>query len=152
MAKKPTNPLDKAIARSRESKRHIANTIRNLQEHRAVYSAILGCVEMTDKDLTVVDCESVAFCLYDLDSLKDERLMDGLSKVMDLPNIRDRGTQDYPGARNRDFRFVMDYDRSDNKTGRIWISIQAYVKSNSESCRRVQTGVREEPIYELVCD
>ena len=152
MVIKPTELLKRAVNRKRESKRHIANAIRHMQEYRAIYSDILSCVEITDNDIVVVDEESIIFCLYELDSMKDERLLNGLSRIMDLHRIEDRGTHDYAGSMNRDFKFRMDYIKSNGEDSRFYISLNAYVSSDSKTCRRVKTGVVEHAVYELVCD
>ena len=150
--KTPNAIIKSAIARKRNYKRSMANAIRHMQEYRGVYSLIINCIDVNDDDMVIVDEESIMFSLYNLSSLKDERLLNGLSKIMDLHNIQDRGTHDYPGALNRDFKFVMDYIKANCTTGRIYISVNAYVSSSSTTCRRVQTGVRQEPVYALECD
>jgi hypothetical protein len=152
MAKTPNDIIKSAIARKREYKRNMADAIRHMQEYRGLYSLIINCIDVTDNDMVIIDRESIVFSLYNLSSLKDERLLNGLSKIMDLHIVQDRGTHDYPGALNRDFKFVMDYMKSDCTTGRIYISVNAYVSSSSTTCRRVQTGVRQEPVYALECD
>ena len=47
---------------------------------------------------------------------------------------------------------VLDYLKSDGTSGKVWLQVSAYVKSDSAVCRRVQIGVKEEPIYGLECD
>jgi hypothetical protein len=150
--KKPTDIIKSAIARKREYKRRMADAIRHMHEYRGLYTFVINCIDVNDNDMVIIDEESIVFSLYNLSSLKDERLLNGLSKIMDLHNIQDRGTHDYPGALNRDFKFVMDYMKADCTMGRLYISVNAYVSSSSTTCRRVQTGVRQEPVYALECD
>lgn len=153
MAKKPIDTFKAAIARKREAKRHAADEIRHLIEHKPMYMAIVNCVELDEyNDYVIIGNDQVVFSLRELNSFKDDRLVTGLSKLMDLHGIEDRGTTDYPSVRNRDYKFFLAYTNSDGKHRRVWIQVGAYVKSDSEVCRRVQIGVKEEPIYGLECD
>ena len=153
MARKPIDVIKAAIARKRDAKRQAAQEIQHMIEHKPMYLAIVSCIELDeDNDYVIIGTDQVIFSLRELDSFKDDRLVNGLSKIMDLPGIFDRGTAEFPNVRNRDYKFFLDYLKSDGTSGKVWLQVSAYIKSNSESCRRVQTGVREEPVYELVCD
>ena len=54
-------------------------------------------------------------------------------------------TRDWANYLNRDYTFELDD---------VMVNISAYVRSDSPTCRKVQTGVKVEevPQYEIVCD
>ena len=60
-------------------------------------------------------------------------------------------TDDYPSSWNRDFHFRFVLPDND---GTIRVTICAYVRSDSATCRRVVKGTRMEEVtqYELVCE
>jgi len=153
MARKPIDVIKSAIARKRDAKRQIAQEIQHMLEHKPMYLAIVSCVELDEyNDYVMISTDQVIFSLRELNSFRDDRLVNGLSRIMDLPGILDRGTAEFPSVKNRDYKFFLDYLKSDGTSGKVWLQVSAYVKRDSEICRRVQTGVREEPVYELVCD
>jgi hypothetical protein len=153
MARKPIDVIKAAIARKRDAKRQAAQEIQHMIEHKPMYLAIVSCIELDeDNDYVIIGTDQVIFSLRELDGFKNARLVNGLSKIMDLPGICDRGTAEFPSVRNRDYKFFLDYLKSDGTSGKVWLQVSAYVKSDSAVCRRVQIGVKEEPIYGLECD
>lgn len=82
--------------------------------------------------------------LYNLDSFKCEKLTEVLEYLLSLNPIESTTSQ-YAGSYNIDYYFEFGYLR---------ITVFAYVKHDSENCRRVVVG--EETItqykYEMVCD
>jgi hypothetical protein len=78
-----------------------------------------------------------------LDSFKDERLTTLLERLMDYKD--DPEVHEYADSLNKDFHFKLDD---------LTVRIAAYVKSDSQTCRRIQTGTKtvEQPIYQMICD
>jgi hypothetical protein len=90
---------------------------------------------------------SVYITLYSLDSLKQRELVSLLAYLHDESDKLEGkiSTQDWAAAVNRDFKFVTDK----------WeVSVSAYVKDNSPTCRRVVVGTKmvEQVQYEIACD
>jgi hypothetical protein len=54
-------------------------------------------------------------------------------------------TRDWPEYLNRDYSFELDA---------VIVSISAFVRTDSPTCRKVQTGVKVEEVaqFEIVCD
>jgi hypothetical protein len=89
--------------------------------------------------------------LDDLDGFKDEKLISVLSALDDL-GPRRVSTEDYPESLNRDFHFNYDIPGG----GTLRVSVPAYVRSDSPTCRKVLVSskpvVTEEKVYEIKCD
>ena len=81
--------------------------------------------------------------LNKLESFKDPVLVKILDFLMDQSTSVK--TTDYPNWLNRDYNIEM---------ADVMISISAYVRSDSPTCRKVQVGVKIEEVaqYELICD
>jgi len=82
--------------------------------------------------------------LNDLDSFKDQQLVD-LLEFFTSKTDKVTTTDWTHRAVNRDYSFELDD---------VVVNICAYVRSDSPTCRRVQTGfeVQEVPQYKIVCD
>ena len=84
----------------------------------------------------------------ELDGFKDERLTKLLAKLIHADETK---TRDYAESLNRDFEFRF----SVGETAEVQIVVQAYVKSDSPTCRKVlkstKTEVVERKEYEIVC-
>ena len=78
-----------------------------------------------------------------LESFKDTQLM-GLLEFFSSKTEKVT-TRDWPQYLNRDYTFELDD---------VLVNISAYVRTDSPTCRKVQTGVKieEVPQFELVCD
>ena len=89
----------------------------------------------------------IVISMYGLDSFKQRELvwvLEFLTQETDKLNGEMR-TNDYPAAVNRDFNFTTDK----------WEArITAYVRSDSETCRKVVIGTEmvEQHKYQIVCD
>jgi hypothetical protein len=85
--------------------------------------------------------------LFELDSLKQRELMSLLGYLYDESHKLEGklSTQDWAAAVNRDYKFV---------TSKWEVSVSAYVKENSPTCRRVVVGTEmiEKTEYQIVCD
>ena len=82
--------------------------------------------------------------LNDLESFKDQQLVD-LLEFFTSKTDKVTTTDWTHRAVNRDYSFELDD---------VVVNICAYVRSDSPTCRRVQTGteVQEVPQYKIVCD
>jgi hypothetical protein len=90
---------------------------------------------------------SIYITMFDLDSLKQRELVTILAYLQDETDKLNGKTtsEDWAAAVNRDFRFATDK----------WeVSVSAYVKDNSPTCRRVVVGTKmvEQVQYEIACD
>ena len=92
-----------------------------------------------------LSCEKpVAYIrMYQLESFKDARLTDFLDKLIALDG--EMSSTDYASSLNRAF----DCEFSDFR-----VYIDAYVKDDSPTCRKVVVGTKMEEVneYEIVCD
>ena len=96
----------------------------------------------------------------ELDSLKDQRLLDTLDAIERKTSVQFKDSKDdlFYAAPTREFSATLTYTPPtpySNKTKLLLtIKVIASVRSDSESCRRVQTGVemRETPVYAIQCD
>lgn len=90
---------------------------------------------------------SIYITMFNLDSLKQRELVSLLAYLTDeTDKLNGKITsEDWAAAVNRDFKFVTDK----------WeISVSAYVKDDSATCRRVVVGTKmvEQVQYEIACD
>ena len=154
MAKRTVNPLIKAmnegIANHRENaKRSMENAKFGLSVKatlRAKYSSLFA--GLTHKD-TVFSFHSsweeatLSVIMMRLESFKDERLTGLLNRLLD--HHANPEVHEYADHLNKDFHFKLDG---------LTVRVTAYVKSDSPTCRKVQTGTKtvEQPIYQMVCD
>ena len=154
MAKRTVNPLIKAmnegIANHRENaKRSMENARLGLSVKailRAKYSSLFA--GLTHRDTYVSFHASwgeptASVTMMRLDSFKDERLTSFMDRLLDYdanPEV-----YEYADHLNKDFHFKLDG---------LTVRVTAYVKSDSPTCRKVQTGTKtvEQPIYQMVCD
>jgi hypothetical protein len=94
-----------------------------------------------------VSCDAIQISatLYNLDSFKCERL----AKLLDYLNdkvVGDPTTRDWPSSINRDYNYKL--------PDGIMVSLSAYVKSDSATCRRIVIGTETKLVekYEIQCD
>ena len=154
MAKKP-NPIvahiNKGIASLKAAKADIAYDIRRMQESRRKYHHILNHIVSPANDhggYINVNRYGVNVTYYDLEGFKDLRLLttlEGLNFIGDITR-----TKEYPSAMNRDYHFSIPFADGTN----LSVSVCAYVKEDSPTCRKVVIGQEIQMIdkYEIVCD
>jgi hypothetical protein len=113
---------------------------------RANYSAIFKDLNLSMHQLylrTGYSKPSIDISMNQLESFKDVQL----TTLLDFfTNQTEKvSTKDWPQYLNRDYTFDLDD---------VIVSISAYVKSDSPTCRKVQVGVKidEVPQFEIVCD
>lgn len=93
---------------------------------------------------------SITLSMLDLDSLKDQKLMDALEVFMDWgdPTVTTATWNDIP---DRTFCFSKRFEEQDLL---VTVRIRGVVIRNSPTCRKVRVGtdVTEVPKYEIVCE
>lgn len=91
-----------------------------------------------------------------LEGFKDPRLA-GILEMMEFWGPFESYTSDYPSSLNRDFSYAY-REKVDQLTGHSMytrVTVQAFVKSDSETCRKVVVGYTDatpQPIYKIECD
>lgn len=152
--KRKVNPLvqamNEASSKSRRDGHELIRKAKMLEEKkmkiRANYSALFKGLDLSVHNLyirTGFSKPSIDLNMNKLESFKDIQLVtliDFLSAQTDKAS-----TKDWPQYLNRDYTFELED---------VIFTISAYVKSDSPTCRKVQTGVKieEVPQFELVCD
>ena len=149
-----TNPLIQAINNATEQSRKEGHNLiaraKILDEARMKirvnYSGVFKDLDLNVHNLfvrTSYHKPTIAVNLNALESFKDTQLM-GLLEFFSSKTEKTT-TRDWPQYLNRDFSFELDD---------VVVDISAYVRSDSPTCRKVQTGVKieEVPQFELVCD
>ena len=149
-----TNPLIQAINNATEQSRKEGHNLiaraKILDEKRmkirVTYSEVFKNLDLKVHTLFVRTSyykPTIVVNLNALESFKDTQLL-GLLEFFSGKTEKVT-TRDWPQYLNRDFSFELDD---------VVVDISAYVRSDSPTCRKVQTGVKieEVPQFELVCD
>ena len=149
-----TNPLIQAINNATEQSRKEGHNLiaraKILDEKRmkirVTYSEVFKNLDLKVHTLFVRTSyykPTIVVNLNALESFKDTQLL-GLLEFFSGKTEKVT-TRDWPQYLNRDFSFELDD---------VVVDISAYVRSDSPTCRKVQTGVKVEevPQFELVCD
>lgn len=152
MATRTVNPLIKAmnegIANHKEqAKRSLENAKQGLAVKgmlRAKYASIFAGTAHDDTHVSFSVWQgepSISVFLWSLDSFRDKRLTTLLERLLDHaePDVKE-----YPEALNKDYRFEL---------GDAQIRVCAYVKTDSDTCRRIQIDTKtvEQPVYKIIC-
>ena len=124
-----------ALQSARESVKHMRNDLRDMQANRrklnrigAVLAAAIG--DEPNSGFFYNSARSVHCNLDELDSFKDMRLEMVLNALENIKTSEVR-TSDWPDSLNRDFHYRVDD---------IHVTVAAYVKNNSPTCRKVLVG------------
>ena len=152
--KRKTNPLINAINNATEQSRkeghNLISRAKILEEARMKirvnYSGVFKDLNLDVHNLfvrTSYHKPTIAVNLNALESFKDTQLM-GLLEFFSSKTEKVT-TRDWPQYLNRDYSFELDD---------VLVNISAYVRTDSPTCRKVQTGItiEEVPQFELVCD
>ena len=93
---------------------------------------------------------TIALTLRGIEGFKCSALLAVLEYCEDKSVAGSIKTSDWPESLNREFRFKLDPEFGDNYT----VSVNAYVKSDSPTCRKVVVGTVMEEVkkYEIQCD
>jgi hypothetical protein len=94
----------------------------------------------------------VSAYLNGLEGMKDPKLA-GVLEYVNLQEPEDITTDDTPEAMTRMFQFHWNTD-VEGRNRKLIVSIQASVKTDSPTCRKVEIGkeMKEVVKYKLVCD
>ena len=95
-------------------------------------------------DTTWENKPRVLVTMYQLESLKCNKLMATLWALENWAEVKTTKTQDYPSAFNRDFRYTFVND--------VEVVVNAYVGHDSATCKRVVIGTEVVEKYALQCD
>lgn len=123
-------------------------------EHNKITESILDIFENEERaQLSVSDSSIYLYVtMTELDGFKDARLVDAIDRLM-LCADWETETQDWAASLNRDFKFSTTTTRDDGK--RIWnhVTIAAYARSDSPTCRKVVVGQETKVVdkYEIIC-
>jgi hypothetical protein len=152
--KRKTNPLINAINNATEQSRkeghNLISRAKILEESRMKirvnYSGVFKDLNLDVHNLFVRTSyykPTIAVNMNSLESFKDTQLI-GLLEFFSSKTEKVT-TRDWPQYLNRDYTFELDD---------VLVNISAYVRTDSPTCRKVQTGVtiEEVPQYQLVCD
>lgn len=161
MSKKSTavQLLDEAKADINRSRNSLSKYAKQLQAVRKQLTHIIKMVcpepigeAFTNAEYSLVCrvdatyCQpSVTFYVAGLDSFKDDRLASMLWYFSTLDGSRDVSSTDYALSLNRVYRFQFEG---------FMVRIDATVKSDSPTCRKVVVGSKTEVVneYKIVCD
>ena len=123
---------------------------------RALYAPIF--VNLAEDDSIYIythDNNRIQFVVYmhELDSFKDERLTSTISSAMDLIGDQVKET-DFPEYEHKEYRISGNNTYSHYADCVAVLQINAYVKSDSPTCRKVQIGteIKEIPKYKFECN
>jgi len=153
MSTRKVNPLIKAvnesISESRANAQRMHQQAKELANQRmlirAQFSDMLKDFNTDKHRLSVsLSCGAphISIVLNKLDSFKDEDLTTLLYYLVNADaEIKEEA---WPQFHNKDYHTEVHGAR---------VAIHAYVRSDSETCRRVQVGtqLKEEPVWELHC-
>lgn len=128
-------------------KRSQSRLVANAAAIEALINALAGCENFSIGTYSGI---SVTAQLEKLEGFSDPRLCDVLERVLRM-NPESTKTYDYPDYMNREYRFKLaGFGES------ISLCVNAYVKSDSPTCKKVlksvSTRVVEDKVYELVCN
>jgi hypothetical protein len=165
MAKKPALvSISKSIAAAKEDAKNARERAKQFAEARPILAGAEHDAEMVAKTAArVAQCRYVntGIWLYSepelsvsfevpVTSLKEGAIIAVLEAAMDLGFLTEE-TTDYVKeyCAHRTYRFIKRYENG----SRCLLKITADVALDSESCRRIQTGVKleEVPQFEMVC-
>ena len=152
--KRKTNPLINAINNATEQSRKEGHNLiaraKILEEARMKirvnYSGVFKDLDLKVHNLFVRTSyykPTITVNMNALESFKDTQLL-GLLEFFSSKTEKVT-TRDWANYLNRDYSFELDD---------VLVNISAYVRTDSPTCRKVQTGIKVEeiPQYELVCD
>ena len=148
--------IKRAVQEAIENIEHQTGVISRLAslEHNELTTTVLEIFENEERAQISVSDSSIYLyvVMSNLDGFKDERLVDAIDRLM-LCADWETETQDWAASLNRDFKFSVTTTREDGK--RIWnhVTIAAYARSDSPTCRKVVVGQETKVVdkYEIIC-
>jgi hypothetical protein len=125
--------------------------IKNRMYIRAMYQPMFATLGENDHVYIYNYEDSLQFCVYmrELESFKDDRLTTMLSTAMDSLEGDIKET-DYAEYDHKEYSIKTTNIYADQ----VELQINAYVKSNSPTCRKIQTGteIKEVPKFKFICE
>ena len=161
MKQRKVNPLITAIKNQIDQYKHEADLLHKKVKRlttdrmllRALYAPIF--VNLTEDDSIYIythDNNRVQFVVYmhELDSFKDERLTSTISSAMELIGDKVKET-DFAQYEHKEYRISTNNIYAVEQAE---LQINAYVKSDSPTCRKVQIGteIKAVPKYKFECN
>ena len=161
MKQRKVNPLITAIKNQIDQYKHEADLLHKKVKRlttdrmllRALYAPIF--VNLTENDSIYIythDNNRIQFVVYmhDLDSFKDERLTSTISSAMELIGDKVKET-DFAQYEHKEYRISTNNIYAVEQAE---LQINAYVKSDSPTCRKIQIGteIKAVPKYKFECN
>mgnify|MGYP003350510129 FL=1 len=161
MKQRKVNPLITAIKNQIDQYKHEADLLHKKVKRlttdrmllRALYAPIF--VNLTENDSIYIythDNNRVQFVVYmrELDSFKDQRLTSTISSAMELIGDKVKET-DFAQYEHKEYRISTNNIYAVEQAE---LQINAYVKSDSPTCRKVQIGteIKAVPKYKFECN
>jgi hypothetical protein len=145
--KASTTILNNAVANAQESALNARNNVQALKGKRRllgrILNALIKAVGEQKHYMFVSSYGDVHLSMDDLPSFKCLELEMVLNALENMGTIS--RTKDWAEYLNKDFVYHIDG---------VTVHVTAYVKSDSETCKRVAVGtkIEEKVIYEMRCD
>ena len=161
MKQRKVNPLITAINNQIKTYKHEADSLHKKVKRlttdrmllRALYAPIF--VNLTEDDSIYIytyDNNRIQFVVYmhELDSFKDERLTSTISSAMELIGDKVKET-DFAQYEHKEYRISTNNIYAVEQAE---LQINAYVKSDSPTCKKVQIGteIKAVPKYRFECN
>lgn len=140
--------LERLLARADDQFLNLILTILTNEDAEKEWKQYTPSVHVYDESV------SINVSMMRLESFKDPRLTETISDLLACAEW-ELETTDYASALNREFEFatkVVDDNTGLSMSYRVMIN--AYVKSDSPTCRKVVTGTETKVVetYEIQCD
>ena len=140
--------LERLLARADDQFLNLILTILTNEDAEKAWKQYTPSVHVYDESV------SINVSMIRLESFKDPRLTETISDLLACAEWESE-TTDYAASLNREFEFKTKV--IDNATGlstEYRVSINAYVKSDSPTCRKVVVGTETKVVetYEIQCD
>jgi hypothetical protein len=143
--------FDESVSNAVDFRKRLASSLKKAKAVRKqmVHIAKMLCPTEDDNTTLYFDVDShtpsILVNMHRLDSFKDHRLAMALWFLTDLDGQRDVTTSDWAESLNRDYKFEFEGFK---------VTISAFVKSDSPTCRKVVVGSKTEVVneYKIICD
>lgn len=144
--KKTIEILNAGLDEAKRRVKYARENVQKMKSQRRVLSRIVSmvCKGLNDKDtIAVTATGDIYINMRELSGFKCAELEMVLTALENLGECIE--TSDWAELYNRDFLY---------KINGIYVHLHTYVKTDSETCKRVVVGTEivEKPKYQLVCD
>ena len=163
MKVRKANPLIRAIQNQIDQYKNGAKNlqakadylIKNRMFIRAMYQPMFATLGENDHVYIYNYEDSLQFVVYmrELESFKDDRLTTMLSTAMDSLEGDVKET-DYAEYDHKEYSIKTSNIYAEYVDQKVELVINAYVKSDSPTCRKIQTGteIKEVPQFKFICE